>query len=170
MPEFSAEFSEPPEFSGGAPEKHLCTGWAQSFDLQITNQSRVCMHSLCYLLEFSGRICSYWPGFSVASWSSQLHSYMTWQRRRRRRMRVRIPSLDMNLTLKTYKTYGVHSFKCTVYKTCLCPVHDRHEAWVWSSSVWLQWQSVPLSSVENCLYHCLFIHLGGQSAYRFYIC
>jgi hypothetical protein len=38
VPEFSAEFSEPPEFSGGVPEKHLCTGWAQTFDLQIANQ------------------------------------------------------------------------------------------------------------------------------------
>jgi hypothetical protein len=36
--EFSAEFSAPPEFSGYVPEKHLCTGWAQTFGLQITNQ------------------------------------------------------------------------------------------------------------------------------------
>ncbi len=53
--DFSAEFSEPR---------------AQSFDLQITNHS---VHPFCYLLEFSGRICSYWPGFYVAS--SQLASY-----------------------------------------------------------------------------------------------
>ncbi len=32
-PEFSVEFSAPPEFSGGVTEKYLSTGWARTFDL-----------------------------------------------------------------------------------------------------------------------------------------
>jgi hypothetical protein len=36
--EFSVEFSAPPEFSGGVTEKYLSTGWARTFDLQITKQ------------------------------------------------------------------------------------------------------------------------------------
>ncbi len=35
-PEFSVEFSVPPEFSRGVTEKYLSTGWARTFDLQIT--------------------------------------------------------------------------------------------------------------------------------------
>jgi hypothetical protein len=34
-PEFSVEFSAPPEFSGGVTGKYLSTGWARTFDLQI---------------------------------------------------------------------------------------------------------------------------------------
>jgi hypothetical protein len=37
-PEVSVEFSAPPEFSGGVTEKYLSTGWARTFDLQITKQ------------------------------------------------------------------------------------------------------------------------------------
>jgi hypothetical protein len=37
-PEFSVEFSAPPEFSGGVTAKYLSTGGAQTFDLQIMNQ------------------------------------------------------------------------------------------------------------------------------------
>jgi hypothetical protein len=37
-PEFSVEFSAPPEFSGGVTEKYLSTGWARTFDLQIRKQ------------------------------------------------------------------------------------------------------------------------------------
>jgi hypothetical protein len=37
-PEFSVEISAPPEFSGGVTEKYLSTGWARTFDLQITKQ------------------------------------------------------------------------------------------------------------------------------------
>ncbi len=37
-PEFSVEFSAPPEFSGGVTENYLSTGWARTFDLQITKQ------------------------------------------------------------------------------------------------------------------------------------
>ncbi len=48
-PEYSVEFSAPPEFSGGVTEKYLSTGWARTFDLQIMRQ--VCYHcaiaSLC---------------------------------------------------------------------------------------------------------------------------
>jgi hypothetical protein len=38
VPEFSVEFSAPPEFSGGVTEKYLSTGWAQTFDLQTMKQ------------------------------------------------------------------------------------------------------------------------------------
>jgi hypothetical protein len=38
VPEISAEFSAPPEFSGDVLEKDLSTGWARTIDLQITNQ------------------------------------------------------------------------------------------------------------------------------------
>jgi hypothetical protein len=83
VPEISAEFSAPPEFSGDVLEKELSTGWARTTDLLITNQillhcatasslNRHC--SMCeetfqpFLLllaaGFSGRICFYWPGFS----------------------------------------------------------------------------------------------------------
>ncbi len=48
-PEFSVEFSAPPEFSGGVTKKYLSTGWARTFDRQIMRQ--VCYHcataSLC---------------------------------------------------------------------------------------------------------------------------
>ncbi len=37
-PEFSVEFSAPPEFSGSVTEKNLSTGWARTFDLQIRKQ------------------------------------------------------------------------------------------------------------------------------------
>jgi hypothetical protein len=37
-PEFSVEFSAPPEFYGGVTGKYLSTGWARTFDLQITKQ------------------------------------------------------------------------------------------------------------------------------------
>ncbi len=37
-PEFSVEFSAPPEFSVGVTEKYLSTGWARTFDLQIPKQ------------------------------------------------------------------------------------------------------------------------------------
>jgi hypothetical protein len=77
--EFSVEFSTPPEFSGGVTQKYLSTGWAQTIDLQIMNQifyhcatASLCLklpwHSLCFLLEFSSRFCSYWqPNFPAVS-------------------------------------------------------------------------------------------------------
>ena len=37
-PEFSVEFSAPPEFSGGVTVKYLSTGWARTSNLQIMNQ------------------------------------------------------------------------------------------------------------------------------------
>jgi hypothetical protein len=37
-PEFSVEFTAPPEFSGGVMEKYLSTGWARTFDLQDRKQ------------------------------------------------------------------------------------------------------------------------------------
>jgi hypothetical protein len=38
VPEISAEFLAPPEFSGDVLEKDLSTGWPRTSDLQITNQ------------------------------------------------------------------------------------------------------------------------------------
>ncbi len=38
VPEISAEFSAPPEFSGDVLEKDLSTGRARTSDLLITNQ------------------------------------------------------------------------------------------------------------------------------------
>jgi hypothetical protein len=37
-PEFSSEFSAPPQFSVGVPEKDLCTGWTPTSNLMINNQ------------------------------------------------------------------------------------------------------------------------------------
>jgi hypothetical protein len=83
VPEISAEFSVPPEFSGDVLEKDLSTGWARTYDLQITNQIlfhcataslfRTCCgiyyetfrpFLLLLAAGFSGRICFYWQGFS----------------------------------------------------------------------------------------------------------
>ncbi len=74
MFDFSSEFSAPPEFSSGVPVKYLSTGWARSFGIHITNEVfyhcataslfQMLLYSYCYLLGFSGRICSYWPRFS----------------------------------------------------------------------------------------------------------
>jgi hypothetical protein len=83
LPEISAEFSAPPEFSGDVLEKDLSTGWARTSDLQITKPDtlplRHCIlmksfygiyyetfRPFLYLLAagFSGSICFYWPGFS----------------------------------------------------------------------------------------------------------
>ncbi len=81
-PEFSVEFSAPPEFSGGVTEKYLRTRWARTFDLQIRKQifyhcAMHCLlvfimlwHSLCSFLGFSGRFCSYsQPNFPPVSGS-----------------------------------------------------------------------------------------------------
>ncbi len=38
VPKFSASFTAPPEISGGVTEKYISTGWARTFNLQITNQ------------------------------------------------------------------------------------------------------------------------------------
>jgi hypothetical protein len=37
VPEISAKFSAPPEFSSDVLEKDLSSGWARISDLQITN-------------------------------------------------------------------------------------------------------------------------------------
>jgi hypothetical protein len=61
VPEISAEFSAPPEFSGDVLEKDLSTGWVRTSDLQIRNQTLVAGFSDCicfYWPEFSARICS----------------------------------------------------------------------------------------------------------------
>ncbi len=80
-PEFSVEFSAPPEFSVGVTEKCLSTGWARTSDLQIMNQ--VFYHCataplyvkrngipFCSLLGYSSRFCSYQkPNFPTVSGS-----------------------------------------------------------------------------------------------------
>jgi hypothetical protein len=53
MPEISAEFSAPSEFSGDLLEKDLSTGWARTFDLQITNQ--ILFH--CATASLFHRLC-----------------------------------------------------------------------------------------------------------------
>jgi hypothetical protein len=68
VPEISAEFSAPPEFSGHVLEKELSTGWERSSDLQITNQ--ILLH--CATASLLEKHCSmfnetfrlffcYWP-------------------------------------------------------------------------------------------------------------
>jgi hypothetical protein len=37
-PEFSVEFTAPPEFSGGVMAKYLSTGWSRTFNLQNRKQ------------------------------------------------------------------------------------------------------------------------------------
>jgi hypothetical protein len=60
-PEFSVEFSAPPEFSGGVTEKYLSTGWARSFDLQIRKQifyhcgtASLCFNAMTFTLFLRG--------------------------------------------------------------------------------------------------------------------
>jgi hypothetical protein len=100
VPEISAEFSEPPEFSYNVLEKDLSTGWAQTFDLQITNQILFhcataslfrCVCGIYYdtfqpLLAagFSGRICFYWPWdfpavSVVACWDFPALTFWAWE-------------------------------------------------------------------------------------------
>jgi hypothetical protein len=53
-PEFSVEFSAPPELSAGVTEKYLSTGWARTFDLQFTKQILYhCATAPLYLLSYN---------------------------------------------------------------------------------------------------------------------
>ncbi len=70
VPEISAEFSTPPEFSGDLLVKDLSIGWARTSYLQITNQmlhsSTAPLHpnsgfSVASIMRLSGRFFSYWP-------------------------------------------------------------------------------------------------------------
>jgi hypothetical protein len=68
VPEISAEFSAPPEFSGDVLEKDLCTVWARTSNLQITNQILLTapLHpyievSVASVMRLSGRFFCYWP-------------------------------------------------------------------------------------------------------------
>ena len=62
-PGFSVEFSAPPEFCGGVTEKCLCTGWARTFDLQITKQILYhCATTPCVCKVITCMCCL--PGFS----------------------------------------------------------------------------------------------------------
>jgi hypothetical protein len=75
VPEISAEFSAPPEFSGDVLEKDLSTGWARTSDLQITNQilsncatASLFKFSVAFIMRLSGCFFSYWPqNFPVVS-------------------------------------------------------------------------------------------------------
>jgi hypothetical protein len=52
VPEISAEFSAPPEFSGDVLEKDLSSGWARTSDLQITNPDTLPLRH-CILIQKS---------------------------------------------------------------------------------------------------------------------
>jgi hypothetical protein len=79
VPEFSAVFSAPPKFSGGVTEKvfaHRLGANLRPLDYEPDILPlRHCIlvdillwHSLCSLLGFSGRFCSYWqPDFPAVS-------------------------------------------------------------------------------------------------------
>jgi hypothetical protein len=63
VPDISAEFSAPPEFSGGILEKDLSTGWTRTYDHQITNQilfhcanASLCKVSVAFIISLSGRV------------------------------------------------------------------------------------------------------------------
>ncbi len=79
-PEFSVEFSAPPEFSGGVWKsiEHRVGANLRSSDyepdvLPLRHCSLVCKmqwHLFCSLLEFSSHFCSYWkPNFQAVSGS-----------------------------------------------------------------------------------------------------
>ncbi len=76
LPEISAEFSAPLEFSGDVLEKELSTGWARASDLQITNQILLHCATTSFLkgivacvMKLSGCFFCYWtqdfPAVSV---------------------------------------------------------------------------------------------------------
>jgi hypothetical protein len=61
VPEFSAKFSAPPEFSGGVTEKYFTTGWVRTFDLQIMNQifyrcatASLCIVAMAFIVFLAG--------------------------------------------------------------------------------------------------------------------
>jgi hypothetical protein len=80
-PEFSVEFSAPPECCGGVTEKYLSTGLAQTFDLQIRKQifyhcATAPLYTISYDIhcvpswDFSSHFCSYRkPNFPAVSGS-----------------------------------------------------------------------------------------------------
>jgi hypothetical protein len=53
VPEISADFSAPPEFSGDLLEKELSTDWARTSDLQLTIQ--ILFH--CATASLFQRLC-----------------------------------------------------------------------------------------------------------------
>jgi hypothetical protein len=64
VPEISAEFSAPPEFSGDVLEKDLSTGCARTCDVQTSKQ--ILYH--CATASLFGSLCgiyyeTYWPFF-----------------------------------------------------------------------------------------------------------
>jgi hypothetical protein len=68
VPEISAEFSAPPEFSGDVLEKDFSTGWARTptFRLQTRCSSTAPLSpysgfSVASIMKLPGRFFSYWP-------------------------------------------------------------------------------------------------------------
>jgi hypothetical protein len=60
-PEFSVEFSAPPEFSGGVTEKYLSTGRARTFHLQFMNKmfyhcatAPLCIYAMTFSVLLAG--------------------------------------------------------------------------------------------------------------------
>ncbi len=77
-PEFSVEFSAPPEFSGGVTEKYLSTGWARSFDLQIRKQIFYhCATAPLYIISYDIQCVPSWdfPAVSVVIGSRIFRPY-----------------------------------------------------------------------------------------------
>jgi hypothetical protein len=63
VPEISAEFSAPPEFSGAVLEKDLSTGWTRTstFRFQTRYSSTAPLHpyaevSVAFIIRLSGRV------------------------------------------------------------------------------------------------------------------
>jgi hypothetical protein len=68
VPEISAEFSAPPEFSGDVLEKELSTSWHEppTFRLQTRYFYTAPLHpylkrSVACVMKLSGRFFCYWP-------------------------------------------------------------------------------------------------------------
>ena len=68
VPEISAEFSAPPEFSGDVLEKDLSKGWRESptFRLQTRYSYTAPLHpylrgTMACVMKLSGRFFCYWP-------------------------------------------------------------------------------------------------------------
>jgi hypothetical protein len=78
-PEFSVEFSAPPEFSGGVTEKNLSAGWARTANLQIMNQVFYhCATAALYVRHNNIHTLPCWdfPAVSVVSGSRIFRPYL----------------------------------------------------------------------------------------------
>jgi hypothetical protein len=78
-PEFSVEFSAPPEFCGGVTEKYLSTGLARTFDLQIRKQIFYhCATAPLYTFSYDIHCVPRWdfPAVSVVTGSRIFRPYL----------------------------------------------------------------------------------------------